>query len=584
MGQGNALVSHIFSQKKCELKLTRYVVIDEVSFRDVEGNGFVALLHKLHPRFRIPDRKKISGLVYDLFLVEKAKIRSVIVEQRVSITTDTWTSIQNINYMVVTVHFLDGDWKPHKRIINFTKITSHNGEEIGKMVEVCLREWGIEKFFSIVVNNASSNNAAIDYLKRRMKSENSLLFEGKYLHMRCVCHILNLIVKDELKELDSSIKAIKNSIIFIYSSPSRLNKFREFAVLAKFSITSTISTDVKTRWNSTYKMLEVALKYRRVFERMFINYFHEEDENCKKRLGPPIADDWENAKAFVHFLQKFYDATLELSASKSPTSQLIYQSLIALQLEIERKRLDVSDPTLKKVAHAMKLKIDKYWANWDNMNPSIFIDNVLDPRNKFQMIKVSIKKFGGTATRIQEFVNKVKLELVNLWMDMQLECDDGGGGTSSAGGGLCDELFDDVDVRNEEEQLLEISNEVDKYLADEIEKRSNQYFNLLEWWKGNENRYPIISIIAKDIFAIPSSTVANEATFNLGKRVVDPFRSCLSPKMVEALVCTSDSLRAEDFSFWKDPTDDDIKLYKEIEEIKKSKSFFYLSLNVYNFC
>ncbi|KZV21281.1 hypothetical protein F511_26239 [Dorcoceras hygrometricum] len=60
MGQGNALVPHIFSQKRCELKLTRYVVIDEVSFRAVEGNGFVGLLHELQPRFKIPDRKKLQ--------------------------------------------------------------------------------------------------------------------------------------------------------------------------------------------------------------------------------------------------------------------------------------------------------------------------------------------------------------------------------------------------------------------------------------------------------------------------------------------------------------------------------------------
>ncbi|KZV45408.1 hypothetical protein F511_42355 [Dorcoceras hygrometricum] len=144
--------------------------------------------------------------------------------------------------------------------------------------------------------------------------------------MRCVCHILNLIVKDGLKELDYSIKAIRNSVIFIHSSPSRLNKFREFVVLAKFSITSTVPMDVKTRWNATYKMLEVALKYRRVFERMaeewfpFINYFHEADEKGKKRLGPPVSDDWENTKAFVHFLKKFYDATIRVDA---PTSQLV---------------------------------------------------------------------------------------------------------------------------------------------------------------------------------------------------------------------------------------------------------------------
>lgn len=113
-------------------------------------------------------------MVYDLFLVEKAKIQSVICNQRVSITTHTRTSIQNINYMVLTAHFLDNDWKLHKRIINFTKISSHSGKEIGKMVELCLREWGIEKVFSIVVDNASPNDTAIDYLKRRMKSENSL--------------------------------------------------------------------------------------------------------------------------------------------------------------------------------------------------------------------------------------------------------------------------------------------------------------------------------------------------------------------------------------------------------------------------
>ncbi|CAH9103160.1 unnamed protein product [Cuscuta epithymum] len=76
--------------------------------------------------------------------------------------------------------------------------------------------------------------------------------------------------------------------------------------------------------------------------------------------------------------------------------------------------------------------------------------------------------------------------------------------------------------------------------------------------------------IEKDIFAIPSSTVASESAFSLGKRVVDPFRSSLSPKMVEALVCTNDWLRAEDFSFYKDPTDDDLALYKEIEEIEKN--------------
>ncbi|KAG6430432.1 hypothetical protein SASPL_108499 [Salvia splendens] len=42
-----------------------------------------------------------------------------------------------------------------------------------------------------------------------------------------------------------------------------------------------------------------------VFERMyeewlpFTTYFNEKDEKGKKRMGPPLADDWDNAKAFV---------------------------------------------------------------------------------------------------------------------------------------------------------------------------------------------------------------------------------------------------------------------------------------------
>ena len=187
--------------------------------------------------------------------------------------------------MFVTTHFLYNDCKLHNRIINFTKITSHVGEEIGKMIEICLREWRIEKVFSIVVDNASSNDSAIEYLKRRMKIDKTLMYGGKYLHLRCACHILNLIVKDGLKELKSSIKSIRHAIMFLHSFPSRLNKFREFVVLAKFPNTSTVPMDVKTRWNSTYEMLDIALQYRMVFETRWNSTYEMLDIPCVATAG-----------------------------------------------------------------------------------------------------------------------------------------------------------------------------------------------------------------------------------------------------------------------------------------------------------
>lgn len=81
-------------------------------------------MNEVQLRFKIPNRKKVADLVWELYITEKSKIKCAISDQRVSITTDTWTSIQNINYTVITAHFLDNDWKLLKRVINFTKITS----------------------------------------------------------------------------------------------------------------------------------------------------------------------------------------------------------------------------------------------------------------------------------------------------------------------------------------------------------------------------------------------------------------------------------------------------------------------------
>jgi hypothetical protein len=38
------------------------------------------------------------------------------IDARVCLTTDTWTLVQKLNYMVITSHFIDSDWNLHKRI------------------------------------------------------------------------------------------------------------------------------------------------------------------------------------------------------------------------------------------------------------------------------------------------------------------------------------------------------------------------------------------------------------------------------------------------------------------------------------
>ncbi|XP_019150353.1 PREDICTED: zinc finger BED domain-containing protein RICESLEEPER 1-like [Ipomoea nil] len=80
--------------------------------------------------------------------------------------------------------------------------------------------------------------------------------------------------------------------------------------------------------------------------------------------------------------------------------------------------------------------------------------------------------------------------------------------------------------------------ELDTYLGEDIE--DEQSFNILHWWKVNQPRFPILAEMARDVLVVPISSVASESTFSTGGRVLDDFRSSLTPKMVEALVCAQD--------------------------------------------
>ena len=94
-----------------------------------------------------------------------------------------------------------------------------------------------------------------------------------------------------------------------------------------------------------------------------------------------------------------------------------------------------------------------------------------------------------------------------------------------------------------DEDSVETKSELDRYLLESSEDPDVEDFDILMWWKMNSSRYRVLSQIARDVLAIPVSTVASESAFNTGGRVLDSFRSSLSPNTVEALICTQNLLK-----------------------------------------
>ncbi|KAI8543964.1 hypothetical protein RHMOL_Rhmol08G0258200 [Rhododendron molle] len=280
-GGGVDVVASVFSFTECKRALAEMVIIDELPFRFVEGIGFRKFCKVMQPKFApVPSRQTITREVVAIKDYEKGKLKKLLKGRRICLTTDTWTSIQNLNYMCLTAHFIDDDWKLQKRILNFCQIEDHKGGTIGKKIESLLLDWNVDGIFTMTVDNASSNATAIEHLKRKTMDWKRTVLGHEYIHMRCCAHILNLIVVEGLKDMSESILHVRDVVRYVRSSPQRMETFKKCVEKEKIKSKQTVCLDVCTRWNSTYLMLDIAINFEKAFQRM-----GEEDNSFIKFFG-----------------------------------------------------------------------------------------------------------------------------------------------------------------------------------------------------------------------------------------------------------------------------------------------------------
>ncbi|CAN1309885.1 Putative AC9 transposase [Linum perenne] len=149
-----------------------------------------------------------------------------------------------------------------------------------------------------------------------------------------------------------------------------------------------------------------------------------------------------------------------------------------------------------------------------------------------------------------------------------------------------------VRMKAKEENHLDIS-ELSIYLAEGTfkERRSaiggdgNEMdivdkFDVLKWWSSYGIAYPILFEIAKYVLAIPISTVASESAFSLGGRIMNEFKTSLTPSMFEALVCAADWLRSGESA----PIDEeDVSEEEQDWEYLKGTSYNSMFVVAFNF-
>ena len=171
------------------------------------------------------------------------------------------------------------------------------------------------------------------------------------LHMRCVTHILNLIVQDGLFLIGDGIKRICDSVIYWTRSPKRRQKFEENACQLRVQCIKELVLDCKTYWNSTYLMLSTTLIYKDVFPRLAK---HETSYTCL-----PYDYDWELAKDICGRLELFHSVTEFFFGRKYPTTNMYFTLVCELKIVLNEWSLS-SNEMISTMAESILAKFNSY--------------------------------------------------------------------------------------------------------------------------------------------------------------------------------------------------------------------------------
>ncbi|KAM2241419.1 hypothetical protein ACFX1S_008495 [Malus domestica] len=199
-------------------------------------------MKSLRPEFDVPSSVTLTRDADQLYLDQKKQLKSLLIEnsQRVCLTTQTWTSMQQIDYMALKVHFIDSDWKLHRKMLNFCQVPDDN-EETESLIDVH--------------ESIDSIRNAVRYVKSSPK--------GLLKFKACIEH-----------------EGIEFKGYMVLDVPTRWN-------------TTYLMLRDNLKFQKAFEKLEED-------DEDYGSHFLE-DESGLKMIGPPTVVDWENVRAIVRF-------------------------------------------------------------------------------------------------------------------------------------------------------------------------------------------------------------------------------------------------------------------------------------------
>uniref|UniRef100_A0A2P2LB48 Zinc finger BED domain-containing protein DAYSLEEPER n=1 Tax=Rhizophora mucronata TaxID=61149 RepID=A0A2P2LB48_RHIMU len=533
-----------FDSDRFRHEIAKMIIMHDYPLHMVEDTGFMTFVQNLQPRFGMVSFNTVQGDCVATYLREKQNVMKYIegMPGRVCLTLDMWKSSQSLGYVFVTGHFIDSDWKSHRRVLNVVMEPYPDSDgTLSHAVACCLSDWSLEgKLFSVTFNHPVGETG-LENLRSLLCIKNPLILNGQLLIGNCIARALSNIVKDLLLSEKEIVKKIRDSVKYVKTSESHEEKFLELKQQLQVPSEKSLSIDDQTQWNTTFQMLVAASELKEVF-----SCLDTSDPGYKQA---PSMEDWRKVETICSYLKPLYDAANILVSATNPTAITFFHEVWKIQAELSRAVMS-EDPFVNSIAKTMKEKIDKYWKDCSLV---LAVAVVMDPRFKLKLVEFSFSKvYGDDASAyikiVDDGIHELFLEYVALPLPLTPTYAEEGNVENSMkteehqGNLLSDNGLTDFDVYIMETTSQQMKSELDQYLDESLLPRV-QEFDVLGWWKLNKLKYPTLSKMARDILTIPVSTVGSESVFDSGPKTLDAYRSSLRPETVEALVCAKDWLQ-----------------------------------------
>nr|GEX45173.1 zinc finger BED domain-containing protein RICESLEEPER 2 [Tanacetum cinerariifolium] len=310
-----------------------------------------------------------------------------------------------------------------------------------------------------------------------------------------------------------SVQRVTKTVRYIKNSTQRINKFKKCIEDSDITTKQLLVSDCATRWNSTFDMLKVANELNDAFYKYDIR--NSEYRSDLEKV--PEAFDFRICVGFVEFLEKFKVKTKNMSASTKPLSHLFFSKILDIDTHLRKWQ---AKPAFKVMATKMRSKYKKYWGKLSEINDFMYFAILLDPTMKSQLVSHRFRKIiryditpenpmsnNDLEQMVSNMVDEVVERMGVLFEIYKERC-----GFDSSSPGMCESLepeatspsHGDNDFLNDyykgnDTSSIESETELQRYLKEpKVELRKGQIFNILQWWKVNGPRFPIVARMPKD--------------------------------------------------------------------------------------